>query len=186
MLGQLDPLPGTTRRQFEETLDRIGIWAVYARADHRFPCTRCELPSPGEGRPDCPVCLGTGYQTTLERWLCGYASHTRRVQAIEGEVTLIGLDPPAKPVIFNRAADVPRTGDRIFLVEWNVPRERQGRQGQPATLVQPLLVTYPDPQILAGVAFWVTTVEVLNETRQQYEGALLQRPVPPRPLTPRP
>lgn len=176
----MDLLPGTTKQQFEATVNRIGIWAIYTRTDRRFRCRHCGSLSHKDGRADCGSCFGTGYQVRLERWLVGYASATRRIQAQEGDFTPVGIEPPTNPVVFARAADVPRTGDRIFLVEWDVPRERQQKRGGPVSLVQPLLVTYPDPQILAGVAFWVVTCELQNELRLRYERALLSAVVPPR------
>lgn len=176
----MDLLPGTTKRQFEETVDRIGLWVIYARADRRFRCRACGSLSHKDGRADCGACFGSGYQARLERWLVGYASSTRRVQADDGKLTPVGIESDRSPVVFTRAADVPRVGDRIFLVEWDVPRERQRHYGRQVQLVQPLLVTDTDPQILAGVTFWVTTCELQNELRQQYERALLGAVVPPR------
>src|SRR5258708_15354072 len=55
------------KQSVKEFIDEHPIWLIYARLDRRFPHLDCWSPEANSPSRKCPLCLGTGYNLTLEK-----------------------------------------------------------------------------------------------------------------------
>jgi hypothetical protein len=164
--------------EFDQLMDEIGIWAVYTRSDHRFPCTECTDLDNHDSAPDCGACFGTGFRVTLERWLIYGTDALRRSQPVEVPEVKPGLLEEPTFFVFSRAKDRPVRNDSFFIVEWNLERDDlASRGGQPTRLIHVARVDYIDRPIAGKMIYNVAHCTLVDEAARQFERALLTRPI---------
>lgn len=171
-------LSGWIQKKFNETLDRIGVWAIYTRSDPRFRCLVCHDLDTGDSRPNCESCFGTGYRVTLERWKVIYVQGLRRPASAEVPLNYPGWLTENQPFLVTRKTEIPRIGDLLFLVEWDRPRDLvPSQQGRPVRLLHTARILFPDPQIAGDVCYWLSSCQIVTEANRQFEPLLLRSPL---------
>jgi hypothetical protein len=166
------------KRVFDETLKKIGTWVVYTRSDHRFRCIDCYNLDTGDSRVDCERCFGTGYLTTLERWLVYPSTSLLRPSPTAVDLLKAGFTNLAGFFVYTRAEEVPVANDRFFVVEWTVPRDEIFKGfGQPFRIQEALRIDYPEPNLAGQVIFYTANCEQITETVKRLERVLLQAPI---------
>lgn len=164
--------------QFNEFMDQIGIWVVYTRSDHRFRCIDCYNIDTGDSPADCSTCFGTGYKVSLERWLVYYSNSLARPTPVEGQLLRPGIIAENSNYIFSRATERPVVGDRVFVVEWDKPRDLIPSHGaRPVNIVQALRVHFVEPQIAGQVIYYIAHCKFVTEAVLQYEQVLGSTPI---------
>jgi hypothetical protein len=171
-------LGATTIKQFDNLIDKIGIWTVYTRSDHRFRCRDCWDYDTNSSAPDCGTCFGTGFRVTLERWLTYYTNRISRVAGVDTPLTRAGFSPEHNAYIFTRHRNIPVEQDRFFIVEWDKDRDRIPVEGgRPARLVQALRVIFVETFYIGREIYYLAHCGIHQEAIKQYEPNLLRSPL---------
>lgn len=170
-------LPYELRGEFDELLEEIGIWAVYTRADRRFPCPVCLSLTTGDAKEDCGTCFGTGYRVTLERWRVYPTSTLTRARYLDTPLAGTGFSPEHSPVVFTRSTEIPLVADCFLIPEWDRDVDGHPDHAQPLRLVDAYRVTFVDRAYAGAVIYHACHCHLVSEARPAYERALLRTPV---------
>jgi hypothetical protein len=165
---------------FNNLMDKIGIWVVYTRSDHRFRCRDCFNYFTNDSAPSCSTCFGTGFRVSLERWKVYYTNRISRAAGIEIPLTRAGFNPDHMAYIFTRNKDTPVDLDRVFIVEWDVPRDDVPvRAGRPKRIVQALQILYTEQFYIGQEIYLLNHCGIVQESiKSAYEPILLRTPIP--------
>jgi len=163
---------------YHDLIERIGVWIIYTRSDHRFRCRDCWNYWTNDGKMNCDSCFGTGYVTNLERWKVFYTNRVSRNAGIEVPLTRAGFSPENMVYIFSRTDHEPQVQDRIFIVEWDVPRDDiPKKEGRPTRLVQALRVLYVEPFFIGQQIYLLNHMGIIQEDIDVFEPILMRTPI---------
>lgn len=177
--GSSDILSPSAIKHFEGLLDRIGIWVVFTRSDHRFRCRDCFNPITNDSPPGCGTCFGTGYKTTLERWKVYYTNRISRATVLEMPLTTAGFSPEHTVYLFTRADMAPLLNDYAYIVEWDRFRnDIDIFAGRPKRIVQALRVLYSEPFFIGQQIYLLNHCGLVPEVIQAVEPILLRTDIP--------
>lgn len=164
---------------YDDLMEHIGVWVVYTRSDHRFRCRECWNYFTNDSVTSCSNCFGTGFKVTLERWKVFYSNRVSRAAGIEVPLTRGGFSPEHMVYIFSRTDQIPVEQDRVFIVEWDVPRDSvPSREGRPKRLVQALQILYIEPFYIGQQIYLLNHCGIIQESVRAYEPILLRSPIP--------
>jgi hypothetical protein len=168
-----------SREEFDGLLEDAGIWVIYTRTDRRFPCRTCRSAPDEKARDDCRTCFGTGFKAELEPWRIQWANELRRPAEQEVPLTQMGFNLNNTPVIFSRAVDIPQSGDRVFMVEWDREWEAVPHGGRPTRLIQAFHIKLAEPYFIREIVYYVSHCNYVTDVANQ-----LWRAIAPTPLLP--
>lgn len=174
-----NPLGIDSINVYHDLLEKIGVWIVYTRSDHRFRCRDCWNYFTNDGRLNCQSCFGTGYVTSLERWKVFYSNRLSRNSGIEVPLTRAGFSPENMVYVYSRVDQMPQVQDRIFVVEWDVARDDVAgpKEGRPKRLVQALRVLYIEPFFIGQQIYLLNHMGIIQEDISIFEPILLKAPI---------
>ena len=144
------------RESFNNFIEPFGQMVILQKLNLHLHCANCWDEKLGEGDPQCPYCLGRGYQSVYERHI------SRRVSSLsEHRTQLMEQSSPGDEIVdeifwfFEWNAN-PQEADYIYEVTWNDATK---------TLVDGLYaayqITYAFPFRAAGgrIEFWRTSAK---------------------------
>lgn len=165
------------RDRFNATIDEISTWIIYTRADTRFRCTDCWKPEHYSSSPDCDTCFGTGYEVSLEMWYAAIFDPIVRAQNIPPTLTVGGMFQSNSPVIFSKKSHKPRSGDRVFSVEWNKPFSELPNGAVPTRIINSFEISRIEYYSIQSLAYYISHCTYLTGSNNTYETKLISSPI---------
>lgn len=173
----LRPEAGSTfhRDQFERMLAEHGIWVVYLRRNHSFPCQRCNAdPDSGQGKSDCTACFGLGSTVSIERRQIVLAKGR---QSIPRDTDFIpGYIPESSYKAYFNLGSAPQTGDVILEVQWNVTGRAIQTAGDPVDILHAYTLEQVEYSYFSGApAYYFSTLDQYDHHLRALKTAIAAR-----------